>query len=64
MCQMKNGFNYHGIEIDTMGALSERIQSSAQWGKQVDDFPSTARSKDCMTTGFRNFQLRAFAALW
>ena len=36
--QMKDGFNYHGAEIDTMGGSFGRIQSSAQWGKQVDKF--------------------------
>jgi len=33
--QMKNGFSYHGTEIDTMGGSFGRVQSSAQWGKQV-----------------------------
>ncbi len=36
--QMKDGFNYHGAEIDTMGGSFGRIQSSAQWGKQIDNF--------------------------
>src|SRR5229473_4369178 len=36
--QMKDGFNYHGAEIDTMGGSFGRMQSSAQWGKQVDNF--------------------------
>ena len=35
--QMKDGFNYHGAEIDTMGGSFGRIQGSAQWGKQVDN---------------------------
>src|ERR1700742_157054 len=30
--QMKNGFLYHGTEIDTMGGSYGRLQSSAQWG--------------------------------
>ena len=34
--QMKDGFNYHGAEINTMGGSFGRIQGSAQWGKQVD----------------------------
>ena len=34
--QMKDGFRYHGAEIDTMGGSYGRVQSSAQWGKQVD----------------------------
>ena len=36
--QMKDGFNYHGAEIDTMGGSFGRIQSSAQWGKQIEQF--------------------------
>ena len=48
--QMKDGFNYHGAEIDTMAGSFGRIQSSAQWGKQIDNFRSMARSKDCATT--------------
>ena len=35
---MKNGFNYQGAEINTMGGSFGRIQSSAQWGKQIDNF--------------------------
>ena len=31
---MKNGFNYHGAEIDTLFGSYGRIQSSAQWGQQ------------------------------
>jgi outer membrane receptor protein involved in Fe transport len=36
--QMKDGFSYRGAEIDTMGGSFGRVQSSAQWGKQVDNF--------------------------
>src|SRR5215831_14769864 len=36
--QMKDGFNYQGAEINTMGGSYNRLQSSAQWGKQVDNF--------------------------
>jgi hypothetical protein len=32
--QMKDGFNYHGAEVDVMGGSFGRIQSSLQWGKQ------------------------------
>ena len=42
--QMKNGFNYKGIEIDTMGGSFGRVQSSAQWGKQYDNFACIWRS--------------------
>ena len=48
--QMKDGFNYHGAEIDMMGGSYGRLQGSAQWGKQVDHSRSMARSKGCTTT--------------
>ncbi len=53
--QMENGFNYHGIEIDTMGGSFGRIQSSAQWGKQVDDFSVYGALEGLHDDGFRNF---------
>jgi len=53
--QMKNGFNYHGIEIDTMGGSFGRIQSSAQWGKQVNDFSVYGALEGLHDDGFRNF---------
>ncbi|KIZ37878.1 TonB-dependent receptor plug domain-containing protein, partial [Rhodopseudomonas palustris] len=36
--QMKDGFNYQGAELDVMGGSYGRVQGSAQWGKQVDQF--------------------------
>src|SRR5450759_1940408 len=53
--QMKNGFNYHGTEIDTMGGSFGRIQSSAQWGKQVDNFAVYGDLEGLHDGGFRNF---------
>jgi outer membrane receptor protein involved in Fe transport len=53
--QMKNGFNYHGTEIDTMGGSLGRIQSSAQWGKQVDNFSVYGALEGLHDEGFRNF---------
>src|ERR1700716_3689445 len=53
--QMKNGFNYHGTEIDTMGGSLGRIQSSAQWGKQVDNFSVYGALEGLHDDGFRNF---------
>ena len=43
--QMKNGFNYQGAEINTMGGSFGRIQSSAQWGKQVDNIRRLWRAR-------------------
>jgi outer membrane receptor protein involved in Fe transport len=53
--QMKNGFNYHGIEIDTMGGSFGRIQSAAQWGKQVDKVSVYGALEGLHDDGFRNF---------
>jgi len=53
--QMKNGFLYHGAEIDTMGGSYGRIQSSAQWGKQVDNFAVYGALEGVHDDGFRNF---------
>src|SRR3954470_21775994 len=54
--QMKDGFNYHGAEIDTMGGSFGRVQSSAQWGKQVDNnFAVYAALEGLHDNGFRNF---------
>ena len=53
--QMKNGFNYHGAEIDTMGGSFGRIQSSVQWGKHVDNFAVYGALEGLHDNGFRNF---------
>ncbi|THD54213.1 MAG: hypothetical protein E8A46_08925 [Bradyrhizobium sp.] len=53
--QMKDGFDYHGVEIDTMGGSFGRAQSSAQWGKQVDDFAVYGALEGLHDNGFRNF---------
>jgi outer membrane receptor protein involved in Fe transport len=52
---MKDGFNYHGAEIDTMGGSFGRVQSSAQWGKQVDNFAVYGALEGLHDDGFRNF---------
>ena len=54
--QMKDGFNYHGAEIDTMGGSFGRLQSSAQWGKQIDNFAVYGALEGVHEDGFRNFQ--------
>src|SRR5260221_876584 len=53
--QMKDGFGYHGAEIDTMGGSFGRVQSSAQWGKQVDNFAVYGALEGLHDDGFRNF---------
>ena len=53
--QMKDGFGYHGAEIDTMGGSFGRIQSSAQWGKQIDNLAVYGALEGMHDNGFRNF---------
>jgi outer membrane receptor protein involved in Fe transport len=53
--QMKDGFNYHGTEIDTMGGSFGRVQSSGQWGKQIDHFAVYGALEGVHDDGFRNF---------
>jgi outer membrane receptor protein involved in Fe transport len=53
--QMKDGFNYHGAEINTMGGSYGRIQSSLQWGKQVDSYAVYGALEGLHDNGFRNF---------
>jgi iron complex outermembrane receptor protein len=53
--QMKNGFNYQGAEINTMGGSFGRIQSSAQYGKQIDSFSVYGALEGVRDNGFRNF---------
>jgi len=53
--EMKDGFQYHGAEIDTMGGSYGRLQSSAQWGKQVDNFAVYGALEGLHDDGFRDF---------
>ncbi len=53
--QMKDGFNYHGAEVDVMAGSFGRRQGSAQWGKQVDDFAVYGALEGLHDGGFRNF---------
>ncbi len=53
--QMKDGFNYRGAEIDTMVGSYGRVQSSVQWGKQVDNYSVYGALEGLHDDGFRNF---------
>ena len=53
--QMKDGFLYHGAEINTMGGSFGRVQSSAQWGQQIDKFAVYGALEGLHDNGFRNF---------
>src|SRR5437899_10476285 len=52
---MKDGFNYQGAEINTMGGSFGRVQSSAQWGKKIDNFAVYGALEGLHDGGFRNF---------
>lgn len=52
---MKDGFSYKGAEINTMGGSFGRLQSSAQWGRQVDNFAVYGALEGLHDGGFRNF---------
>jgi outer membrane receptor protein involved in Fe transport len=53
--QMKDGFSYQGAEINTMGGSFGRIQGSAQWGKQIDNYAVYGALEGLHDNGFRNF---------
>jgi outer membrane receptor protein involved in Fe transport len=53
--KMKDGFNYHGAEIDIMGGSHGRVQSSAQWGQQYGDYSVYGALEGVHDDGFRNF---------
>ncbi|MGA2056809.1 MAG: TonB-dependent receptor [Bradyrhizobium sp.] len=53
--QMKDGFNYHGVEWDTMGGSFGRIQSSVQWGNQVNDWAVYSALEAVHDEGYRFF---------
>lgn len=53
--KMKDGFNYHGTEIDIMGGSFGRLQSSVQWGRQFGDFAVYGALEGLHDDGFRNF---------
>ncbi|MET0875758.1 MAG: TonB-dependent receptor [Tardiphaga sp.] len=52
---MKDGFNYQGAEINTMGGSFGRIQSSAQYGKQIGNFSVYGALEGVRDNGYRNF---------
>ena len=53
--QMKNGFNYHGAEIDVMGGSYGRIQTSLQWGKQINEWAIYGAFEAIHDDGYRLF---------
>ena len=53
--QMKDGFNYHGAEIDVMGGAFGRLQSSLQWGNQIGNWAVYGALEGVHDDGYRNF---------
>jgi iron complex outermembrane receptor protein len=53
--QMKDGFNYHGAEVDVMGGAFGRLQSSLQWGKQEGNWAVYGALEGVHDDGYRNF---------
>jgi outer membrane receptor protein involved in Fe transport len=54
--RMKDGFSYHGTEVDVMGGSFGRIQGSAQWGQQVgSNWAVYGALEGVHDNGFRNF---------
>lgn len=53
--QMKNGFTYHGAEVDVMGGSFGRIQSSLQWGRQDGNFAVYGALEGAHDDGYRLF---------
>jgi iron complex outermembrane receptor protein len=52
---MKDGFNYKGAEINTMGGSFGRIQSSAQYGQQYGNWSVYGALEGLRDNGHRNF---------
>ena len=53
--QMKDGFNYHGAEVDVMGGSFGRLQSSLQWGNQIGNWAVYGALEGVHDDGYRNF---------
>jgi outer membrane receptor protein involved in Fe transport len=53
--QMKDGFNYHGAEVDVMGGSFGRLQSSLQWGKQDGNWAVYGALEGVHDDGYRYF---------
>ena len=53
--QMKNGFTYHGTQVELMGGSYGRVQSSAQVGAQDGNVSAYALFKSAYDSGWRDF---------
>src|ERR1700753_3573184 len=53
--EMKNGFNYHGVEAEAFGGSYGRVQSSAQVGAQNGNVSAYAAFESADDNGWRDF---------
>jgi iron complex outermembrane receptor protein len=53
--QMKNGFTYHGTELEVMGGSYGRVQGSAQVGAQDGNVSAYALYESAYDRGWRDF---------
>jgi iron complex outermembrane receptor protein len=53
--QMKNGFTYHGTELELMGGSFGRVQGSAQVGAQDGNVSAYAMYESAYDRGWRDF---------
>ena len=53
--QMKNGFTYHGAELEAMGGSYGRVQGSAQVGAQDGNVSAYALFESAYDRGWRDF---------
>jgi iron complex outermembrane recepter protein len=54
--QMKNGFTYHGTEIDALGGSFDQYQGELQYGVQVGDVAAYAAASGVNEGGWRDLQ--------
>jgi iron complex outermembrane recepter protein len=53
--QMKNGFTYHGAELEVMGGSYGRVQGSAQVGAQNGNVSAYVLAESAFDKGWRDF---------
>ncbi len=57
--QLKNGFTYHGGEVDLYGGSFGQIAGAAQYGKQIGNTAVYAAASGLKENGWRDFQSSA-----
>jgi iron complex outermembrane recepter protein len=62
--QLKNGFTWHGGEIDAYGGSFSQIGGAFQYGKQVGDFAAYIAASGLTESGWRDSQSSALKQLY